>query len=92
MTNDERLARVLGLSDVGEVANRLDAALASPDEARDLVEAIVRYTWGHPEENDLLWYVDDLFLDRADQEAAAGREPPAGLAAWEERIASLRDV
>ena len=92
MTNDRRLADALGLDGAAELHARLVVAFASPDEARNLAEAIVRHTWGHPEDNELLWYVDDLFQEEADRTAAAGEDPPSGLAAWDERVAPLRDT
>jgi len=52
----------------------------------------VRHSWGHPEDNDLLWYVDDLFSERAEQAEAEGQPAPVGLMEWEEKVAPLRDA
>ncbi len=92
MTDDERLARVLGMGDADETRARLEAAYASSESAGELADAIVRHSWGHPEDNDLLWYVDDLFSKRAEQVAANGQPAPIGLMGWEEKVSPLRDV
>ena len=92
MTDEQRLARALGANDADGVQTRLEAAYASPQGASDLADAILRHTWGRPEDNDLLWYVDDLFAARAEQAHADGQPAPAGLAAGEEKVASLRDM
>ncbi len=92
MTDEQRLARALGISDAAGVQARLEAAYASPEGASDLADAVLRHTWGRPEDNDLLWYVDDLFAARAEQAYATGQSAPAGLATWEEKVASLRDM
>ena len=92
MTDEQRLARVLGVSSPEEVQARLAQAYASPESAGDLADAILRHTWGRPEDNDLLWYVDDLFSAYAEQAEANGQPAPPGLIEWEEKVAPLRDM
>ncbi len=92
MKDDERLARLLGVAGADGARGRLEAAYVAPASAADLADAILRHTWGHPEDNDLLWYVDDLFSERAAQAEASGQPAPPGLMAWEEKVASLRDM
>ena len=92
MTDDERLARVLGVGGADEMQARLEAAYTSSESAGELADAIVRHTWGHPEDNDLLWYVDDLFSERAEQTEANGQPAPVGLIEWEEKVSPLRDM